>query len=376
MGGPSDSRKLDLKAGDWVVVRSRQEILRTLDRNGQLEGLPFMPEMFEACGQRFRVFKRAHKTCDPPSGVQGRQMPNAVHLDEFRCNGTAHGGCQAKCLVFWKEAWLERADGPNGRAENPDAAADNGSSQQPICTESDVVAGTRRRDAQDTLADPTYVCQSTQIAEATQPLSRWDLRQYVEDYTSGNVRLSQLLGSFLFFLCEQLASAGIGIGTPVRWAYDTIQKARGRTPFPARVGKIPAGTPTPSRKLNLAAGELVRVRDYTEILETIDENLHNRGMCFDAEMVPFCGRTYRVLDRVSQIIDEKTGKMVRLRKDCIMLEGVVCTACYAKYRKFCPRSIYPYWREIWLDRVETDNKNESVARAGDAQSRMQASNER
>jgi hypothetical protein len=303
-------------------------------------------------------------------------MPNAVHLEEFRCNGAAHGGCQAKCLVFWKEAWLERADGPNRRAKNPDAAADSGSGQQPICTESDVVAGTRRRDAQVALADPTYVCQSTHIAEATLPLSRWDLRQYVEDYTSGNVRLSQLLGSFLFFLCEQLASAGIGIGTPVRWTYDTIQKARGRTPFPARVGRIPAGTPTPSRKLNLVAGELVRVRDYAEILETIDENLNNRGMCFDAEMVPFCGRTYRVLDRVSQIIDEKTGKMVRLRKDSIMLEGVVCTACYAKYRKFCPRSIYPYWREIWLDRVETHDENESVARAGDSQSRMQASNGR
>jgi hypothetical protein len=376
MGGPSDSRKLDLKAGDWVVVRSRQEILRTLDRNGRLEGLPFMPEMFQACGQRFRVFKRAHKTCDPPSGLQGRRMPNAVHLEAFRCNGAAHGGCQAKCLLFWKEAWLERADGPNGGAESPDPAADNGSGQQPICTESDVVAGTRRRDAQDTPADPTYVCQSTQIVEATQPLSHWDLRQYVEDYTSGNVRLSQLLGSFLFFLCEQLASAGIGLGTPVRWTYDLIQKVRGRTPYPVRVGRIPAGRPTPSAKLNLKAGELVRVRDYAEILETIDENLYNRGMSFDAEMVPFCGRTYRVLDRVSHIINEKTGKMMHLRKDCIMLEGVVCTACYAKYRKFCPRSIYPYWREIWLDRVGPNNRNESLTRDGDAHSGKHTSSRR
>jgi hypothetical protein len=365
MSAPSVSRKLDLKAGDWVVVRSRQEILRTLDRNGQLEGLPFMPEMFEACGQRFRVFKRAHKTCDPPNGLQARRMPNAVHLEEFRCNGAAHGGCQAKCLVFWKEAWLKRADGGNsGGAENPEPKAGNGSSPQPTCTESDVVAATHRRDAQDTPADPAYVCQSTQIAQATLPLSRWDLRQYVEDYTSGNVRLSQFVGSFLFFLCEQLASAGIGFGTVVRWAYDAIQKARGGTPYPARTGEIPAGTPTPSAKLNLNAGELVRVRGYPEILETIDENLYNRGMSFDAEMVPFCGGTYRVLDRVTQIINEKTGKMMRLRKDCIMLEGVVCTACYAKYRKFCPRSIYPYWREIWLDRVGPDSRKESVTRDG------------
>jgi hypothetical protein len=32
-----------LRAGDWVEVRSKQEILRTLDKGGRLEGLPFMP---------------------------------------------------------------------------------------------------------------------------------------------------------------------------------------------------------------------------------------------------------------------------------------------------------------------------------------------
>ena len=53
-----------LQAGDWVEVRSKEEILRTLDKQGRLDGLPFMPQMFQYCGKRFRVFKRAHKTCD------------------------------------------------------------------------------------------------------------------------------------------------------------------------------------------------------------------------------------------------------------------------------------------------------------------------
>jgi hypothetical protein len=347
-----------LRAGEWVEVRCREEILRTLDRNGQLEGLPFMPEMFEACGQRFRVFKRAHKTCDPPSGMLGRRMPRAVHLQEFRCNGAAHGGCQAKCLIFWKEAWLKRVDGETAeRARTPAPSADN--RLQPVCTERDVVAGTRRGDAQDTLGDPAYICQSTQISQATLPLSRLDLRQYVEDYASGNVRLSQFLGSFLFFVSEQLASAGLGLGTAVRWTYDTIQKARGGTPYPVRIGKIPVGVPTPAAKLNLKKGELVQVRSYQEILETINEDSHNRGMSFDPEMVPYCGGTYRVLDRVSQIINEKTGKMMRLKKDCIMLDEVLCRACYAKHRKFCPRRIYPYWREVWLKRVGSDSEAEA-----------------
>ena len=33
-----------LKAGDVVEVRSREEILGTLDSHGRLDGLPFMPE--------------------------------------------------------------------------------------------------------------------------------------------------------------------------------------------------------------------------------------------------------------------------------------------------------------------------------------------
>src|SRR5690242_3042732 len=55
----------ELKAEEWVEVRSRREILATLDQRGRLDGMPFMPEMFQYCGKRFRVFKRADKTCDP-----------------------------------------------------------------------------------------------------------------------------------------------------------------------------------------------------------------------------------------------------------------------------------------------------------------------
>jgi hypothetical protein len=49
---------------------------------------------------------------------------------------------------------------------------------------------------------------------------------------------------------------------------------------------------------------------------------------------------------------------MRLKKDCIMLDEVLCRACYAKHRKFCPRRIYPYWREVWLKRVGSDSEAE------------------
>ena len=125
-----------LKAGDWVEVRSKAEILATLDKQGRLDGLPFMPEMLKHCGQRVRVSKRAHKTCDPPSGIAARRMRNAVHLDDLRCDGQAHGGCQAGCLIFWKEAWLKPVESR--------AADDSRSPAAGACTEDDVWAGTRR----------------------------------------------------------------------------------------------------------------------------------------------------------------------------------------------------------------------------------------
>jgi len=46
-----------LRAADWVEVRSKDKILRSLDEGGRLEELPFMPQMFEFCGKRFRAFK-------------------------------------------------------------------------------------------------------------------------------------------------------------------------------------------------------------------------------------------------------------------------------------------------------------------------------
>ena len=50
---------LHLRVGEIVEVRSEAEILATLDERGELDGLPFMPEMLDFCGRRFRVHKLA-----------------------------------------------------------------------------------------------------------------------------------------------------------------------------------------------------------------------------------------------------------------------------------------------------------------------------
>jgi hypothetical protein len=349
--GNMKKRKRKLSVGDWVEVRSREEILKTLDANGRLDGMSFMPEMFSFCGKRFQVYKRAHKTCDTVFPVRGRRVDRAVHLDT-RCDGSAHGGCQAECLIFWKEAWLKLVSGRS----RVDASPDNGDKShvspaaETACSEQDVSTSAEIPDPAG--GPPVYVCQATQLPYATSDLEWWDIRQYIEDYTSGNVGLWRIVCGFAYSAYYNLSIAGIGVGRAMRWFYDAFHPLWRGTPFPRREGLVPEGHPTPTTTLNIQAGELVRVKSHDEILKTVGTNNKNRGMYWDAELVPYCGGTYRVLKRVTRIIDEKTGKMQELKNPCIMLDSVVCQSRYSHCRMFCPRSIYSYWREIWLERVE------------------------
>ena len=356
----------NLRAGEWIEVRSKEEILQTLNKDGRLEELPFMPQMFQYCGRRFRVFKRAHKTCDTVNDCTGRRMKEAVHLEGIRCDGQAYGGCEAGCLIFWKESWLKRVSesGPDSAStllREEACGAREGAIDR--CTEADVLAATKRP-AEENGSGQAFVCQATQVPAATEPLAWWEWRQYVEDLTSGNVGLGRMARGFLYmFYLHRVVTFRYRFAPLMRWLYDMFQSLWGGTPYPRRPGTIPIGEPTPTLNLDLQPGEWVRVKSYKAILATCDQADKNRGMKFDAEMVPYCGRTYRVLRRATKILNEKTGKMQQLKNPCIILDGVVCQSRYSECRLFCPRSIYSFWREIWLERVsESEHSGRSKRR--------------
>lgn len=342
---------MKLCTGAWVEVRSKDEILSTLDEKGRLGGLPFMPQMFKYCGRRFRVQNSAYKTCDTVSGhYAGRSLPDAVHLD-IRCDGQAYGGCQAGCLIFWKDAWLKPADDPDEEppapnGESPQTERANGGKD---CTEGDVRAATRYEGPG---GETRYSCQATELLNYTAPLKWWDARQYVEAYTSGNRTLAQVCRG-LWYLLYYYGTFAFSDrwGHPARWLYNRFQSATGGIPFPRMQGKIPAGQPTPRHDLGLQPGDLVRVRTYDQILATLDRRLSNRGLWFDAELVPFCGKVFYVSACVERFVDEKTGRMRRLKTPAVILQGVTCRALYSGRRMFCPRAIHLWWREIWLERV-------------------------
>jgi hypothetical protein len=341
-------------AGDWVEVLSKEDILGTLDKNGRLDGLPFMPQMFNYCGQRFRIFKSADKTCDTVSGnYRGLRLQGGYHLN-LRCDGQAYGGCQAGCLIFWKAAWLKRVDGPMQVRYVPKRIHSPGENTDPSsrCTEGDVLAATQRRGP---AGDVRYSCQATELLNYTKPLRWWDARQYLESFRSGNSTLPEIARGF-FYLSYYYGTLAFSErwGRPARWLYNQFQAITGGVPFPRLKGRIPVGQPTPRRDLGLRPGDLVRVKSYEEILATLDVKLSNRGLTFDAELVPFCGKVYRVSTCVERFVDEKTGQLRWMKTPAVILEGVSCKALYSGQRMFCPRGIHLWWREIWLERVSVD----------------------
>ena len=318
--------KPGFRAGDWAEVRSAAEILGTLDAEGSLDALPFMPEMLQYCGVRFRVYKSAHKSCDTIKTWRNRRMNAAVHLEGLRCTGDAHVGCQAGCLLYWKEAWLKPAPGPKPDGDVREVPTDalppaDGAG----CNTESLRRMTRVPEWTNANPDEGHRCQATEMFRATTPV-QWDPRPYVQDLRSRNVRPSDFLRYGILALLSRLRR------------------------FPHIRGRAGATTP-PGEPLDLQPGEWVQVRSRDEILRTLNRKLKHRGLFFDVEMLPFCGRTFRVLRRVDRLIDDRSGKMVFPRSACLILENVMCGGCLSRDRMFCPRSIYPYWHEAWLKRV-------------------------
>ena len=309
-----------LRPGDRVALRSPADILGTLDDAGTLGGVPFMPEMLAHYGRVFTVARRVEKICDTVCPVASRRMTDTVFLEDLRCNGAGHDGCEAACRIYWKEAWLARMAPNSLPPRRPDATA-----LAPL-------ARMTERNARQRERPDLHRCQATEARRATTPLKGWDLRQYAREAQSGNIRWGALLRLLTFRILP--------------WELRNLA----RRPA-AGLPRAPRGG-AKRQPLNLQPGEWVEVRSPAEIAATLDARHTNRGLYFSApEMATECGKQYRVRRRLSRIIEEGSGRMLEFRNDCIELEGPVCTGERSVGRWFCAREIYPYWREAWLKRV-------------------------
>jgi hypothetical protein len=304
----AENQSKPLLPGTMVTVRPIHEIVATLDKAGAIEGLPFMPEMAPFVGKQFPVWRRVEKTC--VEGDQVRRLRNVVYLGDLRCNGEAHEGCDKECRLLWHEAWLRPA-----APGQPDQTrqAEPQTRQVPFPTKT----GSGR-----------YVCQSTELLRATQPLSKLDLRQYYREWRARTYSPSNFVRSLVvpFWIRLKVLTRGM-----------SCIRVRGNL------------SRTPSESLNLQPGEWVKVKSREEIEQTLDANGRNRGLEFARYMLPFCGRRLKVRKRVDRIILETTGEMRQI-KDTVILEDCTCDG-FTRWG-FCPRDSHHLWREIWLRRID------------------------
>jgi len=303
----------NLRPGDFVEVKSPAEILQTLGADGTLDRLPFMPEMVEFCGGRFRVSKRVVKTCyyGTSSGMRKFPAEDVVLLEGLRCSGSAHDGCQKACTIFWREAWLRRVD-----------------ESSPIQTKVDPESHKQLRARLKTSTSPkTYFCQASEILNATNELSRYErFGKCFDELRSGNCGVAEMAKRVSIWVFWRIRKLFLG-----PYAHGS-QKS------------------TPVESLNLRSGEWIDIKSVDSISKTLDERAHNRGLYFTPLMGQMCGERHRVERRPEKIIVDGTGEMRQLR-NTVFLEGSLC-GCPCVAFGGCPRGEFAYWREIWLRRAQ------------------------
>jgi len=306
---PTNKPAAKLRPGDLVEVKSPDEILQTLDADGTLDHLPFMPEMVEFCGKRFHVSRRVVKTCFSGSISTMRVFRNddVVTLDEIRCSGAAHSGCQKACSIFWREAWLRKvdADGPSEKQSDD---------------------GWRLHGRLKTSTGPkTFFCQASELLKATESLPRWSrIGACFVEVQAGNcsaLQMARRIGIWLFW--------------------------RVRRKLLGEYGRR-STQPTPVESLSLQPGELIEVKPLESIIETLNKTGRNRGLSFTPDMRLLCRQQRRVKERLDKIIVDGTGEMRQI-PNTVLLEGSLC-GCESIALGGCPRSEFVYWREIWLRR--------------------------
>lgn len=287
-------------------VKSPSEILQTLDADGKLDGLPFMPEMVVYCGSYVRVYRSARRTCVVGHGF--REMKDAVFLQDARCDGNFHDHCDRACLLFWKKAWLAPAEAapvaPSAWSAQDAAAAER----------------LRRLPTRDGVR---YTCQSTALESATTALHRWDVRPLLREILARELSLSD----FVRILFRTLRRRANGGGTERQIVGVPGQKSRG--------------------SLDLRRDEWVALKPIDELRKQLDEHGRNCGLNFPPTMHQAIGRSYQVAFPVRQIILEQTGMMVKL-SNTVALDGLLCEGVEVAN---CPRGEYLYCRESWLKRT-------------------------
>ena len=92
-----------------VRIKSDENINKILDQEHKSNGIVFMKQMFNYCGQEYKISKIV-------KNIYMNKMIKPVAplyiLEGLRCDGTSellNQICDRTCNLIWHESWLEEA---------------------------------------------------------------------------------------------------------------------------------------------------------------------------------------------------------------------------------------------------------------------------
>ena len=255
-----------------------------------------------------------------------RRAPHAQHRPPRRtCAATAprHGGCQAACLLFWKEAWLERVESEDERRRPARARRRAGPAAARPCSPATTVAARSNGAA-------VYRCQATEIPSASSPLRLRELDQYAGDVRNwGLGKIVRGLVIEVFNLWQRFSRRQL----PRRPA----DRRRASVPVPQRhaageEGQDAVGEARPAPRRPRPGQEQGGDRGHPRSRA----NTTAASASTPRWSATAVGRPASAAASTASSTSTR-GEMIEINSDCIILEGVVCTS---DYHRFCPRGIY------------------------------------
>ena len=276
-----------------------------------------MPEMLKYCGRVLPVTQRADATC-AGNGLSGAWRTRST-CGTIRCDGSFHDGCQAACLMYWKEAWLERAEDavPAPTRAELERRASRRSSRRRWSRPRAIKR--RRRDSLSLPGDgdPERPPSRCACANRTVPARAAATGSGRRSSRAWSIEAINQWQAFSRAGCRHGCRSPAAAGIPF-----VHRKARRR----ARRRRAASSTCSPAISCGSRASERSSPRSTRTTRTAACTSITRwRGTA---------GETRACRARVDRLIEESNGEMIEIKSDCILLEGVVCTA---DYHLFCTR---------------------------------------
>lgn len=106
--GRTPTTELNLRPGELVRIKSKAQILPTLNAELLNRGMGFDEEMSRYCGQTARVLARVERCIDEKTGRMLTMKSPCIVLENNICAGVYNASCPREFVPFWREIWLER----------------------------------------------------------------------------------------------------------------------------------------------------------------------------------------------------------------------------------------------------------------------------